>query len=277
MAINNTIPKSMTRIREEYMGFPIKFVGVVVVTSFVSLVLIMGILLSEKRLFFILIQFFVIIVFYRFMRSPMILDRSWLMYLFFIKSLRGQDITAKFTLPTGFMERIIPLKAFHPDGMIEFINNQYGLLMQIEPSRISDDEIDGHIQKVQNLIDSLHGNLSIKLFVCSMPQSGTGFKALEKNVINTVNTQDRTVEQKNHLLSIYHQAHDNQNVVIAWKFYMFLVLGRHKNIEEARIATKQYYPGFLLRLQKCGVLVNQLKDKTTLAAAYRQCITQQGY
>jgi len=276
MTTNNTIPKSITRIQEEYMGFPMKFVAVVVGTCLVSLFLIMGILLSEGRIVFIIVQFFVIVFFFKFMRSPSILDRSWLMYQFFIKSMRGQDVMAKFTLPAGFLERIIPLKAFHADGLIEFIDNQYGLLMQIEPSRISDDEIDGHIQKVRGLIDSLHSEVSLKLFVCSIPQ-GAGFKSLEKNVINIINTQDRTVEQKNHLLSIYHQAHDNKNTVIAWKFYMFLATGKYKSHEEAQIATKQYFPGFLLKLQKCGVLVNQLKDKHTLAAAYRQCITQQGY
>ncbi len=178
-------------------------------------------------------------------------------------------------MPDGFLESVIPLKAFHQEGLIEFIGNKYGLLMRMEPSRVSDDEIDGHVEKVKSLLDSLHGDLMLKVFVCSIPQAG--IKNLERNVIGTINNKERTAQQKAHLYSIYHEAHDNINTVINWRFYVFVSLGVYKDLAHALIARQQYFPGLSSRLRKCGVLVIPLIDKQELGMAYRQCITQQGY
>jgi hypothetical protein len=275
---NNTVPKSITRIHEEWNGYPLKFIILVLITGFIALLLITGILLSTSmagRGFYLAVLFILVVIFFKFMRSPAITDRTWLIIQFIIKSLRGQTIIAKYTLPDGFLERIIPLKAFHQEGLIEFMDKQYGLMMRIMPARISDDELDDHIAKAQYLVDSLHGNLHMKFYVCSIAQGNV--KDMERNVIQIINKEDRSKEQRDHLFSIYHQAHDNKTAVIQWVFYVFLGLGQYNSLEEALIAKKQYFPGFEQRLAKCDVLVIQLKNKETLAAAYRQCITQRGY
>src|SRR5450756_3028501 len=113
-------------------------------------------MLSERgQAIFLAILFFELAFFYKFLRSPKIMDRSVLMYKFLLRSIKGETVIAKFRLPDGFLERIIPIKAFHQDGIIEFMENKYGLLMRIEPSRISEDDIDMHIQKTRSLVDSL--------------------------------------------------------------------------------------------------------------------------
>jgi hypothetical protein len=273
---NNTVPKSITRIREEWNGLPVRYVIMVISFVVLSLILIASILLSHSRqgiylgLFFLELAFF-----YKFLRSPNVMDRSVLVYKFFLRSMKGETVIAKFRLPAGFLERIIPIKAFHNDGIIEFMENKYGLLMRIEPSRISEDDIDTHIQKTRALVDSLHGELLTKAFVCSIQE--TNSRPLARNVVNIINTQERTPEQKKHLDSIYHHAHENNNTVIQWQFYIFLSIGTHPNIEKAIIAKKQYFPGFSEKLQKLGILVMPLKNREALASAYRQCITQGGY
>jgi hypothetical protein len=203
------------------------------------------------------------------------MDRSILMYKFLLRSIKGETTIAKFRLPDGFMESIIPIRAFHQDGIIEFMKNKYGLLMQVEPSRICEDDIDTHIQKTRSLVDSLHGELLTKAFVCSMQE--TGYRPLARNVVNIINTQERTPEQKKHLDSLYHHAMENNNTVIQWKFYVFLGLGTYATLDKAIIAKKQYFPGFSDKLQKLGILVMPLKKKEALASAYKQCITQGGY
>ena len=273
---NNTVPKSITRIREEWNGLPIRYVILVLLFVVLSLILIASILLSDSgQGIFLGILFFELAFFYRFLRSPKIMDRSVLVYKFLLRSIKGETVIAKFRLPDGFLERIIPIKAFHPDGIIEFMENKYGLLMRIEPSRISEDDIDTHIQKTRALVDSLHGDLLTKAFVCSIQE--TNSRSLARNVVNIINTQERTPEQKKHLDSIYHHAQENNNTVIQWQFYVFLSIGTHPDLDRAIIAKKQYFPGYSDKLQKLGVLVMPLKKKEALASAYRKCITQVGY
>ncbi len=273
---NNTVPKSITRIREEWNGLPVRYVILVISFVVLSLILIAFILLSNSgQGIFLAILFFELAFFYKFLRSPKVMDRSILIYKFLLKSIKGETVIAKFKLPAGFLERIIPIKAFHQDGIIEFMENKYGLLMRIEPSRICEDDIDIHIQKTRALVDSLHGELLTKAFVCSIQE--TNFKPLARNVVNIINTQERTPEQKKHLDSLYHHAQENNNAVIQWQFYVFLSLGTHTTLDKAMIAEKQYFPGFSEKLQKLGILVTQLKNKEVLASAYKQCITQGGY
>jgi hypothetical protein len=273
---NNTVPKSITRIREEWNGLPVRYVIIVISFVVLSLILIASILLSDSRQgIFLAILFFELAFFYKFLRSPKVMDRSILMYRFLFKSIKGETVIAKFRLPAGFLERIIPIRAFHQDGIIEFMENKYGLLMRIEPSRISEDDIDTHIQRTRALVDSLHGELLTKAFVCSIQE--TNYKPLARNVVNIINTQERTPEQKKHLDSIYHHAQENNNTVIQWQFYLFLSIGTHPDLERAIIAKKQYFPGFSEKLQKLGILVMPLKNREALASAYRQCITQGGY
>jgi hypothetical protein len=273
---NNTVPKSITRIREEWNGLPVRYVIIVTFFVILSLILITFILLFESgQGIYFGILFFELAFFYRFLRSPKIMDRSLLMYKFLLRSIKGETVIAKFKLPAGFLERIIPIKAFHQDGIIEFMENKYGLLMRIEPSRISEDDIDTHIQRTRSLVDSLHGELLMKAFVCSIKESN--YKPLARNVVNIINTQERTPEQKKHLDSLYHHAQENNNTVIQWQFYVFLSLGTHTTLDKAMIAKKQYFPGFFDKLQKLGILVMPLKNKDALASAYKQCITQGGY
>jgi hypothetical protein len=273
---NNTVPKSITRIREEWNGLPVRYVIIALCFVVLSLILIASILLSHSgQGIFLAILFFELAFFYKFLRSPKVMDRSVLVYKFLLKSIKGETVIAKFRLPAGFLERIIPIRAFHQDGIIEFMENKYGLLMRIEPSRISEDDIDTHIQRTRSLVDSLHGELLTKAFVCSIQE--TNYKPLARNVVNIINTQERTPEQKKHLDSIYHHAQENNNTVIQWQFYVFLSIGTHPNIEKAIIAKKQYFPGFSEKLQKLGILVMPLKNREALASAYRKCITQGGY
>src|SRR5659263_336477 len=179
---NNTVPKSITRIREEWNGLPVRYVILVISFVILSLILIASILLYDSgQAIFLAILFFELAFFYKFLRSPKVMDRSVLIYKYLFRSIKGETVIAKFKLPAGFLERIIPIKAFHQDGIIEFMENKYGLLMRIEPSRISEDDIDTHIQRTRALVDSLHGELLTKAFVCSIKESN--YKPLARNVV----------------------------------------------------------------------------------------------
>ena len=269
----NTVPKSITRMKEEFGGLSLKYIIIYFITVGISLALALSILLIPNmiiRAILMVIIFIIIVIFALFMRSPSVMDRSWLMYLFTIKSIRGENIVSKFTLPAAFLEKIIPLKQIHEKGLIEFTNNQYGLLLNSEPSRISNDELDSHIRKVVTLINSLHDELLMKIIVYSINKKG--IKILGKNIIDVVNLNNKTKEQKKHLHSIYDKIQNNTDPTIQWGFYIFLYLGTHETLNKAIAAMNTYSPKFEEKLHTTGAKVIQLKDKGSIAMIYRQCI-----
>ncbi len=274
--IGATVPKSITRIHAEYYGYPIRYLILVLGLVVFSVVLIAGLLLSKSlitKAVNAVILFAVIVIFVRFFSSPKSMNRSWLMYKYLLRSITGKNTIAKYVLPAAFLEAIIPLKAFHDSGLIEFLGNKYGLLMRIEPSRVSDDELDSHIAKGRSMVDSLHGSLLMKFYCVSVNSNGVD---MEKNVIDIINKAERSQEQKSHLYSIYHHLQDSTKTVIQWRFYVFIALGEYKDLDQAKIACSQYMPGIESKLQKSGVRVVQLQDKNTLASAYRQCLSTTG-
>ncbi len=271
-----TVPKSITRIRAEYYGYPIRYLILVLCLAVFSLILVAGLLLSRslitKSVNFVIL-FGIAAIFVKFFWGAKSMDRSWLMYQYFIRSMTGKNTLAKYVLPASFLESIVPIKAFHDLGLIEFLGNKYGLLMRIEPSRISDDELDSHIAKGRSMVDALHGSLLMKFYVVSVNSNDA---ALEKNVINIINKEERSQKQKSHLYSIYHHLQDSTQTVIQWRFYVFVSLGEYKDLDQAKIACSQYMPGIESKLQKSGVRAVHLQDKNTLAAAYRQCLSTAG-
>ncbi len=268
-----TVPKSIRRVSEEWQGYPIRYIFLIIGLLGFSLVLIILTIAAPKNKWILLVILFMIwYTFFRYLRTPTFMERSWLAYQYFIRSLRGQNLIAKYTIPAAFLEQIVPIKEFHSNGIIEFVGNRYGMLLRANPARISDDDLDQHIHKVRYLIDSLHGDLIMKTFVCSVP---TGlYKPLEKNLVNIINESGKTKEQKTHLYSLYNEVHQNTKPVIQWRFYVFLGLGLYKTLKDAEIARQQYYPGFENRLNKAGMHVIPITGRRDLAMAYRQCISQ---
>ncbi len=273
MTNTTSVPKSMTRIKEEIQGMPFWYV-IISVGCLVLAIILLGVIFYSGfyiQILGMVLLFILLAVYFVYLRTPKRMERSELMMKYFMRSLKGETLIAKFALPAGFLEQFVPVIAFHKDGIIEFMQNKFGLLLLIEPSRVADDDIDTHIAKTRSLLDSLYGKLLVKMFVCSVPDKT---KPLTKNVVNIINTQERTKEQRAHLDSIVTHSQNNQNTVVQWKFYIFLSLGDHPSLKKAEIAKKQYYAGFEAKLQKLGVLVMPLKDPYALADAYRQCFMQ---
>lgn len=271
MSNSHTVPKSLRRINEEYQGLPIRYVAVIVVMALTCLILIITILSAKVKIIPLVLLFFVIAFFFKFMRSPTILTRSWLAYQFLMRGLRGQNVVAKYTSTATFMKSIVPIIEFHDAGVIEFSGNKYGILLKVDPDRVSDDEIEKHINRVRSLTDSLHGELMLKSYVVSLP---TTVRPVEKGLVKLLNEQGRTKQEQDHLYSLYNQALENTSPVIQWRFYIFIGIGTHANLQDAYIAKQQYFPGLIDKLTKAGMHIIPVINKKELGQIYRQLISQ---
>jgi hypothetical protein len=260
----------MRRVKEEWQGLPLRYVLILALFAIISLFLIIIILTSQNKIPSLILLFLVIAFFMKFMRTPAILTRSWLAYQFLIRGLRGQNVIPKYAVSAGFMKSIIPIVEFHRGGIIEFSGNKYGMLLKADPSRVSDDELEQHINKVKNLTDSLHGDLMIKSYVVSLPTAG---RPIERALLSSLNEPGRTKQEQAHLYSLYSEANENTAPVIQWKFYIFLGFGKYSTFQEAEIAKGQYYPGITDRLNKAGAHVIPITDRQELGATYRQLVS----
>jgi hypothetical protein len=266
-----TVPKSMRRIKEEWQGLPIKYVAVIAGFAITCLILIIVMFASRNKIPSLLLLFLVIAFFTKFMRTPAILTRSWLSYQFLIRGFRGQNVIPKYAVSAGFMKSIIPIMEFHQGGIIEFSGKKYEMLLKADPARVSDDELEQHINQVRSLTDSLHGELLLKSYVVSLQTAG---RPIERALMNQLNEPGRTKQEQEHLYSLYKEASDNTAPVIQWKFYIFLGFGKYSTLQEAEIAKGQYYPGITDRLNKAGMHIIPIQDRQELGATYRQLISQ---
>lgn len=266
----HTVPKSMRRIKEEWQGLPLRYVLILALFAIVSLVLIIIIFSSSNKIPSLLMLFLVIAFFTKFIRTPSIMARSWLSYQFLIRGLRGQNTIAKYATTAGFMKSIIPIVEFHQGGIIEFTGNKYGMLLKADPARVSDDDLERHINQVRALTDSLHGDLMIKSYVVSLNTAG---RPVERALLSSLNEPGRTNAEQAHIYSLYQEAAENKTPVIQWKFYIFLGFGKYSTLQEAIIAKGQYYPGITDRLNKAGMHIIPIQDRQELGATYRQLVS----
>lgn len=266
------MPKNLRKISEEYHGLPLRYVMVVAGTAIICLILVIMVLTLSHKIIPLLMLFIVVSFFFRFMKNPATLTRSWLAYNFLIRGLQGKNVIPKYAVNASFMKQIVPIVEFHDEGIIEFTGNQWGLLMQTSPDRVSEDDLEHHINSVKLLVDSLHSDIMLKSYVVS---NSTLNKSVEKALLASMNDVGRTKSEKAHLFSLYESATEVKAPVISWKFYMFLGLGVHVNLEEAIIAKQQYFSGLIDRMTNANIHLVLIQNKTELSSVYRNLITQQ--
>ncbi len=269
---SHTVPKSLRRVSDQYQGMPVKYVGVLVTAAVLAMIFIIGAISTKGTIIFVVLLFFEAFIFGKFMRSPDTLDRSWLSYQFFMRSIRGQTVFAKYALPAAFMQTIIPIKEIYENGLILFSQNHYGMLLRADPARISDDDLEMHINQVRNLTDSLHGELMVKSYVCSLP---TGTKGVRNGLQSLLNESGRTKEEQEHIYSLWEKSIENKAPVVEWRFFIFVGFGKYPNLEEAEIAAKQYYPGITERLLRANMHITPIIDRNELGRTYRQLVNQE--
>jgi hypothetical protein len=269
------IPKTMRKFSEEKFGISHQRIGLIIFWVLLSifLLIIAGKVDFLGRILFISLFIAIWIVYAVFLRTSEVLDRTTLTYKYFIRALLGQTVIAKYTAPVAFLEQVVPIRNFHKNGLIEFVDNRYGILLKVDPKRVSDDDLEAHIHKVKDMTDSLHGEMVLKTFVCSR---STTVKPLEKHLINTINSKGKTLQQKEHLYELYHEVHQNTAPVIEWQFYIFLGLGRHPTLEDAEISRQAHLPGFQDRLVKAGMHTIPMVNQYEASMAFRQCVMQMG-
>jgi hypothetical protein len=139
--------------------------------------------------------------------------------VFFIAGTRGKHVVNSFASSVEDLEKFIPIKKIHSEGVIEYSGNEYGIVIETFPNRISDEIREQDEKKLEKLINSIPANTPFKTLSCSVLET----KKTVLNFLLDLSSKAGDFKPKNkHLTDMYLKISGDDSKVISWKYYAFL-------------------------------------------------------
>ncbi|TFH46393.1 MAG: hypothetical protein E4G94_02505 [ANME-2 cluster archaeon] len=264
----------LRKVTEEFNGIPCSWITAVsgygLLTVFVPLMIF---LLSDSiivKLLMIIICLAAILVFYVKMRTPAKLHSTMLELKYRIRVHKGEHIIPKHTVPLTFLKGLVPLESVHPNGLIQFTNNRYGIIYRLFVPRKTGDDLDVFIQLVtKNIVDRIHDRQVLKVFEM---QRYTRDTSIKNQVVEAMNDESKTPEQREHLNSIYQKLIKNTEIPTERFIYAFIALGRFNTPEDAGAERTNLIPSLHDGFKLGGIGYRMLIFADEIGMAYRRCM-----
>jgi hypothetical protein len=264
----------LRKVTEEYNGIPWTWITTVsgygLLTIFIPLVIFV---LSDSfivKLVMVITCLAALLVFYVKMRTPARLQSTMLELKYRIRVHKGEHIIPKHTVPLTFLKGLVPLESVHPNGLIQFTNNRYGIMYRLFVPRKTGDDLDVFIQLVtKNIVDRIHDGQVLKVFEMQRYTQDTSIK---NQVAQAMNDKSKTPQQREHLNSIYQQLTANTEIPTERFIYAFIALGRFSHQKEADAARTNLVPSLHDGFKLGGIGYRMLVFADEIGLAYRRCI-----
>jgi hypothetical protein len=169
------------------------------------------------------------------------------------------------------LQKIIPIVEIHADGVIEFIGGVFGVLFELNPVRISEEERAAHEKRVEKIINGLPINTHLKTLSCSRLEPR---KPILRYILELLSKSNGEKATDIHLSGLYTKISQDNSPVISWKYYAFLSLGQHKTISEARIQYGAVVPGLIKNMGAARLSPRVYTDKNDIIRAYRTMFSE---
>ena len=205
----------------------------------------------------------------KFVSTESKLEESFLFLKFFFDGYSGLHTIAKYDIDAKFLEDIFPLVNIHSDGLIEFKNKTYGILIKYFPERVNEEDIETFGMRMQEVIDGLAGDTSIKFIASSKHDIR---KPILDRLLEAMNKKNTSPKIYEYLHSLYEMIENKKQENIEWSFFIFFGLGKFDNLQDAHDQMDSEYPGLVDSLNESGITVLQLKDRIEIAKEYRQMV-----
>jgi hypothetical protein len=193
-------------------------------------------------------------------------DRQKLKLKFFVQKMQGKHVINKFDVPVSFLEKLVPIVDVHEDGIIEFTGNQYGVLMETYPVRISEEEREAHEKRLEKVINGIPANTHFKTIACSRLEPR---KPILQYLLEIANKSNGDTAADLHLAGLYNKIAGDNCAVISWKYYAFLSIGEWKTLEEARIQYGAVMPGLLKNMKGAKLRPKIYEGENEISKVYR--------
>jgi hypothetical protein len=198
-------------------------------------------------------------------------DRQKLRVKFFFHGIQGKHIINQYTEPVANLEKIIPIISIHEGGIIEFRGGLFGVLFELNPIRISEEERAIHEKRVEKVINGLPVNTHFKTLSCSRLEPR---KPILRYILDLLSKSNGEKATDIHLSGLYSKISEDNSPVISWKYYSFLSLGEHKTISEARIQYGAVVPGLLKNMGAARLTPKVYTERNDIIRAYRTMFSE---
>ena len=263
-------PKTITKVKDDtFLDITRLHTWIMLITIGIGLYLFNMLALSHSnpdRLLYLGIAFLIGNVWFKFASTDEKVQYNKDRLKFFISDNQGKHVINSFDSTAEDLEKFIPIKKIHEGGIVEFSGNEYGIIMETHPNRISDDERKAHEKKLEKLVNSIPANTPFKTLSCSVLEP-------RKPILNfllELASQAGTFKPKNrHLTDLYLKISGDDSKVIAWKYYAFLSLGKQKNLDQAKIQYGAVVPGLIKNMKAASLRPRLLTEKREIIDSYR--------
>lgn len=229
--------------------------------------------------------FLVVFLWVKYFRNDELVEFQKDRLVFFIADVRGKHVIDAFDEQLKTLMKIIPIKEIHEGGIIEFQsnqsgafhwfkrllklevrrNNEYGILLETFPPRISDEFREYHEAKQEKVVNGLPVNTLYESIACSVQEP-------KKPVLQYLLELQKTTKGKANdqlLADMYLKISQDEDMVISWRYFAFMSLGEQKNIEAARIQFGAVVPGLLRSMSAASLHPTVLTNERDIINAYQ--------
>ena len=270
---SSNAPKTLRKVKDKaYGGATLKSFGVAVAWVVVSVLLVVPLAFFESYI----VECFVIAVlvawwalYIKFVSTEGKLEETLLFLKFFFDRYSGLHTIAKYDMKLSFLEDVFPLVNIHNGGLIEFKNKTFGILIKFFPERVNEEDVETHGMRMQEVIDGLAGDTSIKFIASSRHDIR---KPILEKLLSSMNQKNVNSKVYEYLHSIYEMIEKKENNSIDWSFFVFFGLGKFSNLQDAKDQMDSEYPGLIDSMNEAGITVSKLTDRVEIAKEYRQMV-----
>lgn len=268
-------PKTITKIQEdEYLDFTSPFTWVLMVFVGFALFIILQIGSIQNSIFqavLTLILIIWLIIWLKYFSTSEKVEKQFLMCGFTWANIRGKHVINKFEISAQFLEKIVPIVEIHTGGIIEFKGKKWGILMETNPIRISDEERAAHEKKIEKVVNGIPANIHFKTIACSRLQPR---KPVQQYLLEVSNNSNGKKAIDQHLAGLYTKVSEDATPVISWKYYAFQSLGEQPNLEAAKIQYGAVIPGLIKNMKAARLQPRIYENPNEIAAAYRTLFSE---
>jgi len=239
---------------------------------------------------------FVVYIWVKYFRSDDLVEYQKDRTIFFINGLRGKHVINTMSESMENLLKLISITGIHdstidgkenkaPKGVIiEFAPrisfilrlkiffrlekkrlNEYGVLIETFPPRLSDEFREFHEMALQKVVNGLPVNTLFENISCSVMEPK---KKVLEYLLSLMNTSKGDASDK-HLADMYLKISTDNELVIKWRYYSFISLGERKNIDGARVQYGAIIPGLLSSMKGASLFPVVLRDSHAVIEAYQ--------
>jgi len=264
----------LRRVSEEYKGMPWSWTVPCVIYGMITLLVPLMLLFLFNsillKMLMILICIGSVCVFVMKMRNPTTLNNTVLELKYHFRGLKGENIIPKHVVPLTFLKQVVPLEIVHPNGLIEYTNNRFGIIYQLFVPRRTSDELQMFINLVtKNIIDRIHDRQVLKVLKIQRYITDTSIK---NQVISAMNDESKTLEQREHLYSIYEKLISNVEIPTKSYIYAMILLGRFESVDAAKSERDNLVQSLEDGFKLGGIGYNLMITSGSIGEAFRRCM-----